>query len=426
MWISMTHLASRCLFLLVLCTNIYAEPSIASKMQSITLDEAITRTLLDNPQLLAFGYQLDIKRGRVQQASVAPIPELLVTVEDALGTGEYQGFSKAQTTVSLGWTFERTLRERRTSAALASESLFTDDNEILRVDAAAETARRFLALMAHQARAVTADEAVTLAEESVEVVRQRVEVGRAPDADLARAQAALAFALLAQDDIEHQLKSARHRLAAQWGSTLPDFEKARGDPFILPVTLPFQKLKQQTEQNPQMSRFLTRQRLDEAELRLAEAQRKPGWKGLVGVRRYETTDDFALVAAFTLPLATRNSNQGRVTQARAVIEQTHAESIAAKVDIETTLYVFYEALQHSIHRAESLRNDVLPRMESALAETRSAYERGRYSFFEWQSLQAQLIEMQNMLIEASIDAHLNVIEIERLTGVGVANAGTTP
>ncbi len=65
-----------------------------------------------------------------------------------------------------------------------------------------------------------------------------------------------------------------------------------------------------------MSRYLTKQRLDEAELRLAEAQRRPGWKGLAGVRRYEGTDDFALVVSFTLPLATRNSNQGRITAGR--------------------------------------------------------------------------------------------------------------
>jgi cobalt-zinc-cadmium efflux system outer membrane protein len=423
MWISITRCASKCAFLLVLCTNIYADSSMSAEVQSIILDEAITRTLVGNPQLLAFGYQLDIKRGRVQQAGVAPIPELMVTVEDALGTGEHQGFSSAETTVSLGWAFERTLRERRTSAALASESLFTDDIEILRVDAAAETARRFLTLMAYQTRAVTADEAVALAEKSVEVVQRRVEVGRSPDADLARAQADLAFAVLAQEDIEHELKAARHRLAAQWGSTIPDFEQAQGDPYNLPVTLPFQNLKQQAEQNPQMSRYLTKQRLDEAELRLAEAQRRPGWKGLFGVRRYEASDDFALVAAFTLPLATRNSNQGRITEAHAVVEQTLAESVAAKVDIETTLYVFYEALQHSIHRANALRNDVLPKIELALAETQSAYELGRYSYFDWRTLQAQLIEVQNMLIEASIDAHRNVIEIERLTGVRVANAG---
>ena len=132
----------------------------------------------------------------------------------------------------------------------------------------------------------------------------------------------------------------------------------------------------------------------------------------------------ALVAGFTIPLATRKSNQGRITEANAVIEQTLAETAAAKVNIETTLYVFYEALQHSLHRASSLRNDVLPRMEFALAETQTAYELGRYSYFDLRTVQAEIIEVQNALIEACIEAHRNVIEIERLTGVRVANAGT--
>jgi hypothetical protein len=41
-------------------------------------------------------------------------------------------------------------------------------------------------------------------------------------------------------------------------------------------------------------------------------------------------------------------------------------------------------------------------------------------------VQVDLIEAQNELIDASIDAHRNVIEIERLTGVRVAHTGTAP
>jgi cobalt-zinc-cadmium efflux system outer membrane protein len=373
--------------------------------------------------LLAHGYQLDIKRGRIQQASLPPNPELLVTVEDALGTGEYQGFISAETTVSLAWAFERAVREHRISVAQAGESLSAADIEILRVDIAAETALRFLTLMANQARAVTKKEAVDLAELTVRAVQRRVQAGRSPEADLARAQAELAFAVLAQEDIYHEIRTARHRLAAQWGTTEPDFERVLGNPYSFPSTLSFEDLKLQAEQNPQMKRYLTKQRLEEAELRLAEAQRKPGWRGVVGLRRFESTDDFALVTGVTIPLPMRNRNQGNIAEAHAVIEQTRAETAAAKVDIETTLYVIYEALQHSLHRANTLSNDVLPRLEFALAETQAAYELGRYGYFDWRAVQAELIAARNALIDASINVHRNVIEIERLTGVRITQTG---
>lgn len=426
MWICMARTSRIYALILAAGASIHVTSALPAEVTIITLDEAITHTLERNPQLLAYGYQLNIQRSRVQQAGLPPNPELLVTVEDALGTGEYQGFSSAETTVSLAWAFERTVREQRISTAQAGESLSAADIEILRVDLAAETALRFLTLMANQVRAVTVKDAVDLAELTVKAVQRRVEAGRSPEADLARAQAELASAVLAQEDIRHEMRMARHRLAAQWGTTEPDFERVAGNPYSLPTTLPFEELKRQAEQNPQMKRYLTKQRLDEAELRLAEAQRKPGWRGLVGVRRNESIDDFALVAGATIPLPVRNRNQGNIAEAHAVIEQTLAEAEAARVEIETTLYVFYEAMQHSLHRADTLSTDVLPRLEFALAETQAAYELGRYSYFDWRAVQADLIEAQNELIDASIDAHRNVIELERLTGVRVVQTGTAP
>ncbi|MSQ99330.1 MAG: TolC family protein [Xanthomonadales bacterium] len=423
MWSSITRCANVYALLLAACASIHAAPALSAEGKSITLDEAIDKTLERNPRLLAFGYQLNVKRGRVQQAGLPPNPELFVTVEDALGTGEYRGFSSSETTVSLGWAFERAVRESRINAAQAGESLTAADIEILRIDIAAETALRFLTLLANQARAVTMKEGVDLAELTIKAVERRVEAGRSPQADLARAQTELAFAVLAQEDIRHEIRAARHRLAAQWGTTEPDFEEVSGNPYSLPSTLPLEELKLQAEQNPQMKRYLTKQRLDEAELRLAEAQRKPGWRGVVGVRRYASTDDFALVTGATIPLPLRNHNQGNIAEAHAVAEQTVAEMAAAKVHIETTLYVFYEALQHSLHRANTLSNEVLPRLESALAETQAAYELGRYSYFDWRAVQADLIEAQNALIDASVDAHRNIIEIERLTGIRVAQTG---
>lgn len=423
MWVLKTRLVCACAFLIVV--SVRAESVSLVEASRLTLDDAIADTLERNPELVAIGYQIEAARGRVEQAELAPNPELTVAVEDVLGSNDLRGVDSAETTITLAWVLERGVRERRVDAAKANASLSSINAEILRVEVAAETARRFLTLLANQARAVTESEAVRLAEETVQAVQRRVASGRTPRADLARAEAELATTLLAQEDIEHELLSARHRLAAQWGQTAPEFVQVAGDPFALPQTEPFETLRQRIEQNPDIARYLSNQRLAEAELRLAEAQRKPSWQARVGVRRLESTNDHTLVTSITIPLALRNRNQGRIAEARAGIERSSADTNAAKVRIETTLLVLYQALQHSLHRANSLRTDVIPRIESALADTRAAYERGRYSYFEWRTVQQELIDARRELIEASIDAHRNVIEIERLTGVPVAPTGTS-
>ena len=425
MWKSHSHAVAAWVVLLALAVDVHSETASLLDVQSISLDDAIAKTLASNPELLAFGYQLKAAQGRVQQAGLAPNPELSVAVEDALGTDGFQGINSAETTISLAWIFERGAREYRVSAAQANASLFGVDADILRVDIAAETARRFLTVLANTARAANVSEAGRLAEETVSAVQRRVNAGRTPQADLARAEAELAFAKLAQEDTEHELAIARHRLAAQWGETKPKFTMVRGDPLTLPDVEPFERVRKRVEHNPEMARYLSKERSAEAELRLAQAQRKPAWQARIGVRRFDFTDDHALVAGITIPLAVRDRNQGRIAEARAVIEQTRAGAAAAIVRIDTTLFVLYEELNHSLGRANVLRSEIVPRLESALAETRAAYDLGRYSYMEWRAVQAELIDARRELIEASIDAHRHVIEIERLTGVRVTRTGTT-
>lgn len=426
MWASIARLVCAYTFFMLLSTGTRAEVALASESGRITLNDAMAYALERNPELIALGHQLDAARGRVEQAGLAPHPELTINVEDALGSNDFQGVDSAETTVSIGWALERNLRERRVDTARANLALSAADAALLRIDVAAETARRFLLVLAHQARAVTARDAVRLAKETVQAVRHRVDSGGTPQADLARAQAELAKTTLAQEDVTHEIRAARHRLAAQWGETTPDFTQVQGDPFSLPKTEPFASLRERTEDNPDIARYLSTERVAEAALRLAEARRKPAWQARLGVRRMESTDDHALVAGITVPLALRNRNQGRIAEARADIERRHADTFAARVRIETTLFVLYEALQHSLHRATTLQTKVIPRLDAALQETRSAYERGRYSYLEWRTVQAELIDAQRALLEASIDAHSNVIEIERLTGVRVARPRNTP
>lgn len=413
------------LFLVLFSAIVRAESGLVGDGQTISLNEAVTKTLTRNPELVAFGYQRQAQDGRVLQAGLAPNPELSFTVENALGTGNYSGMDSAETTLSIAWILEREIRQRRIDSARAGVSLLAVETDIKRLDAAAETARWFFDCLSAQTRRVNAMEAVRLAQETVKAVQERVTAGKSPQAELSRAQAELARMKLEQEDIEHELTSARRRLAAQWGESEPQFTRVNGDLMVLPDVASFENLKTRIRENPDLARFLSKQRVDEAELRLARAQSKPGWRVSAGVRRLEISDDEALVASITLPLALRNRNQGRIAEAQANLAQTSADADAARIRNETLLFVIYQELQHSLHRTGTYRDDVIPRLEQALTETRSAYDLGRYSYFEWRTVQQDLLEARSALLEASVDAHQKAIEIERLTGVRIAQPTTS-
>jgi cobalt-zinc-cadmium efflux system outer membrane protein len=426
MWKVLTRQLGVCLFLVLFSTIARAESGLVGDSQTIGLNEAVARTLTRNPELLAFGYQIQAQDGRVMQAGLAPNPELSLTVENVLGTGEFTGIDGAETTLSIAWVLERGVRQRRLETARAGVSLLDVEADIMRLDAAAETARLFFSCLSNQAQMVNAGEAVQLAQETVSAVKKRVQAGKSPQAELARARAELARMKLNQEDFEHELLSASRRLAAQWGETESGFKRVNGEILSLPITDSFETLKTRIDRNPDITRFLSEQRVDEAELRLAEAQRKQNWRVSAGVRRLELTDDEALVANFTLPLTLRNKNQGGIAEARAKLALTDADAVAARIRVETSLFVIYQELQHSLHRAKAFRDDVIPHLEQALTDTRIAYELGRYSYFEWRTVQKDLLEARSALVEASVDAHKNAIEIERLTGVRIAQPLISP
>jgi len=388
----------------------------------LDLSEALAKTFKHNKELAAFGYRLQEQDGRLEQARLIANPEMKLVVEDAAGSGNFEGFDRAQTTLSLEWVLERTIRRRRVASAQAGSALIISDRDILRLDVAARTAQRFLSALASQARLENADEAVSLAEGTVSAVRRRVRAGKAPNAELTRAEAELARARLARDDVTHELVSAYHRLSAQWGAIKPGFSRVTGELLTVPTTEPFAALKERIEQNPQLVRFVSEERVAEANLRLAEARRWPALRPSVGVRRYEATDDFALVAEVRFPLPLFDRNQGRVSESRAALARTRADAEAARVRVHTVLFEVYEEMQHHLHRASTFRDEVIPRLAEALEETRRGYELGRYSYFEWRSVQADLLEARGELVDASTGAHRLVIVLERLTGERVAKS----
>lgn len=389
----------------------------------LTLQEAVTRTLQSSPDLKAFGYELKAQDGRTRQAGAQPNPELVIDVEDVFGTGSRSGISSAQTTISLRQVLERGALLPRVAVASEGRKLLDAELAEKRLDAASEAARRFIRVLSDQARMRLAQEAATLAEETVEAARLRVRSARVPAAELGRAEAALARARMEQEGVQHELLTGRRLLAALWGDTEAAFGEVQGQLSELPALTPYQSLTARILSNPSLLKFSSEARLREAELKLTEQRRKPAWTLTTGLRRFEAGDDFAAVVGLAIPLPFRDRSEGYIATAQAVLEQVDANRSATEVRVLTQLFELFQELQHARHAANTLDTEVLPRVQAALKQTQYAYERGRYSYLELVAAQRELLEVKRARIQAAMDAYGYATEIDRLTG---AVPGTTP
>ncbi|MGD8809575.1 MAG: TolC family protein [Gammaproteobacteria bacterium] len=418
---TLVRAAIACAMIVIGLTDVSAQPAEPKHSDIISLPEALSRTLAENASLRALGFDVPAAEGRLLQSTFRPSPEINVALQDVGGTDAFRGFHSAETTVTLAWVLERGIRERIVDASRAQVDVSSAEIEVARLDVTAETARRYIESLVFQARYANAERGVELAVDAVDAVHRRVEASRALEAELARAEAELARAELRLEDYEHELLSAYHRLSAQWGVTEPEFSAVAGNLSGVPALDPFEVLLARVEQNPDLTAFVSQSRLAEAELNLARARSRPGWTVSGGLRRIETTDDWAIVGGVTIPLRRGNQNQGRIAEARATLDQVEAAAEAARINIETELFVLYQELVHNIQLAERLETDVAPRFEAALTDMRRAFELGRSSYLEFRAVQTELLGVAYEILDAHADAYRLAIEIERLTGESLSS-----
>lgn len=399
--------------------GVLAAVSTVNAAEPLRLEEAVIRTLETNPDLAVFAYELKAQQGRVQQAGARQPIEAGLLVENVLGTGSRSSVDVAETTLSLGFMLERGALQRRREAAAAGTAVLDTELNIRRIDAAAEASRRFILVLENQQQAAELRRARELAEQTLQAVQARVRIAKVPEAEEARAHALLARARLDEEHAEHELLTARRRLTALWGEREPSFSEAAGTLTNLPMLSTFEALRVELDKNPEFERFASEKRLRETELRLAETKRRPAWQVTTGVRRFEDGDDMAFVVGFTVPLQARDYAQGAVAQSRAQLDEVGAKSAARRMQLDTELFAIYQELKHAYTEATMLRDDVLPKMEQAVEESRYAYERGRYSYVEWVAAQRELLEVRRALSSAYARVHRERVEIERLVGASL-------
>src|SRR5690606_8525691 len=293
-------------------------------------------------------------------------------------------------------------------------------------DIAAEVARRFIDTLRERELLRIAEDGLRLAEGTHAAVQRRVQAALAPAAEVARAEVRIDQAKFDYQHAERELESARRFLAAAMGEREPRFGDTRGELFAVGSLASLDDLVRRIEHSPDFLLFADEARVRDAEIRLAELQRRPDVRGQIGVRHYEDGGDFALVAGFSIPLNSSRRATHAIDAARAERMKTDAEREAAFLRIHAQLHAQYLELEHAQLEVSTLRDSIIPQLQTALERTEYAYQRGRYSFLELVDVQRELIDARRRLTDAAARFHLLRIEIERLTGQSLDSVRVTP
>jgi len=287
--------------------------------ETLRLEHALALTLLHNPDLQAFAWDIRAAEARMLQARLRPNPELGIEVEDirlspgpgtntrtrafssafsvapnpltglpglmgdpsaSVERGEQEGarsgLAESEITLSLSQEFEvGGKRRNRIAVAEKDRDVAAMEYEVRRLDVLSGMTRAFLDVMEAQEKLALAKRSYALAEEMRGVFAKRVDAGEISPIELKRADVSRGEARLELDDAEHELTSARVELAAYWGELEPTFDAVVGDWHDHGEPPPLETFETQVEQNPSVRKWIAEREKRDAVVRLARSQRVP-------------------------------------------------------------------------------------------------------------------------------------------------------
>jgi cobalt-zinc-cadmium efflux system outer membrane protein len=367
-----------------------------------------------------FIHQRHALNARVKQAKILPRPTIGFTIEDAMGTGTHSNFGVAQSTLSIAWVLEQRAIDSRVNVAKNAATQVDFERDIKALDISAHTAKLFIEALILEQRLQLTKLAEQQADGALSAITLRVKAGKSLSIEQLQSEAELVRRSLEVEDLEHELEASRYQLVAQWGGEANQYVP-QGDLLNVPVieNLPTQLAK--LKAHPALLAFANKQRVAQSQIELARIEAKPKWQVTAGIRRYETTDDFGLVAGISIPFGNdaRSLGEVQVIQAKQAEYQSQADVLARKLN--TQLFVLLQNMKHSKHVIDTLTGRVIPLLEKASEEASKAYEIGRLGYLEWTSIRQELLSTQAQLLDAYQAIHLQHIEIQRLTGASLSN-----
>jgi cobalt-zinc-cadmium efflux system outer membrane protein len=383
---------------------------------TLTLAQTLALAAERHPALAAQAYQERAAAGLIEQAGVRPNPTLEVGLENVLGTGHVQGVRSLEATVQASQTFERGgKREKRVALATRERETAAKEFAVRRAEILAATAAAYVNTLAARQRLALAAEPVRLARETLALIDSRVRAGAASVIDSARARAAVISAEGEFARTEAALVSARAALAATWGGTLAEVGGLTGTlrvPDALPSETEFRARLASHPRLEQQAALIASRR---AHLDLEQAQAKQDVTASGGVRFLRDGTDAAFVAGVSVPLPTRNKNQGNIRAARETLAGAEHTVRAITAELQAAFTAAWQDLAAAHALAQKLRHEALPATEEAHAAVRRAYEAGQLPLIDVLDAQRALVALRREILDAESAYAAALARAESLT-----------
>ncbi|PPD55591.1 MAG: cobalt-zinc-cadmium resistance protein [Methylotenera sp.] len=384
---------------------------LAEPTNPLTLESALGLALGANPSIAVAQREREAIEGTRMQAAARPNPSVSTSIQDTRSDTR-QIFLQLNQEIELG-----NKREARLEAADAFYNKANAELDSKKAEIHANVVTAFYEVLAAQERLKLSKTSLEVANLALDAAAKRVKAGKSSPVEETKSKIAESSVKIEVNQATSQLNSARKRLSTLWGNPLPVFERVEGDVENIPPVSSIADLSASLENSPAINL---------AKLEISARD------GLTKVERSKATPNITISAGvlnnqelgglnqallgLTVPIPLFDRNQGNLQEAVSRQYKAQDELLELRAQLEANLSTQYERLSAARQTSESLRNEILPGAQSSFDAANKGFSAGKFSFLDVLDAQRTLFQAKSQYIQALLDAHQSVAEIERILG----------
>lgn len=386
----------------------------------LSLSESLDMALKANPDIAVAIREREATDGIKVQAATRPNPYVSTSIQDTRN-------ATRQTTLQLNQEIE--LGGKRAARIEAADAFYSRSDAELATKKAeihANVVAAFYEVLVAQERVALAKSSVEIGELALDAASKRVKAGKSSPVEQTKSSVAAATAKIELVQATTQLSNSRKRLSALWADNTPSFDRVTGDVTNIPAVSTLENLAPLIDSAPtiKLAKFEISAR--EAITEIERSKAIPNITISLGMVDNREIGLNQALLGLSIPIPVFDRNQGNVQEAISRKYKAEDELIALRNKIQTNLTTQYERLSAARQASLSLQNDILPNAQSAFDAANRGFSLGKFNFLDVLDAQRTLYQAKSQYINALLEAHQAIAEIERTLGAVVEHQVTKP
>jgi cobalt-zinc-cadmium efflux system outer membrane protein len=381
----------------------------------LSFDEAVQKTLNLSPKLRISGSEVTARAGVKVQSGLYPNPVAGYTVENVFGNKNWHGWEAAESRYEIfqlietagkrGYRYQTAKYQYYAAqAGFEAKQLFVL-NRLLKLFTLVVTAQENFQLALDQTK---------VAEEVYKTVSAKVEAGKVSLIQQNKAEIALSTAQINLDKAKAEFLKSRERLSVLWGASCPDFDRVVFPFFEIDPPKPFEECLLDLRNNPELVRSHMEHVATHQNLNLEKSRAIPDVTVTLGYKTLQETNNKGMILGASIPIPIFNQNQGNVQKARAETFKAYDQYIELELALENKLSIAHTELVRAYKEAERIRTTVLKAAMQSFELAKEGYKEGKFEYLDMLDSQRTLFEVRERYIQALLNYHQSVADIEYL------------